>query len=69
MAKLTCRMCHGTGKLKDAVQAWDEPDAPPVWCDECNGEGVKPPLWLAVPAWLHFLVVALFVLVAYLAAR
>ena len=64
-----CSLCSGTGELKDAKQAWDEPDSPAVWCERCKGEGIRPPLWLAVPAWLHCLILALFVLIGYLVSR
>ena len=34
-----CPTCEGTGELKDAVQAWDEPGAPIPECEACSGTG------------------------------
>ena len=36
-----CNICKGTGELKDAVEAWDEPDAPIPRCHICGGSGIE----------------------------
>ena len=33
-----CKMCGGTGYLRDARQAWDIPEAPSPECPYCQGD-------------------------------
>ena len=34
--KVPCPVCEGSGELKEAVLAWDEPDAPIPECSDCE---------------------------------